>query len=177
MFTENLALKKKAWQSNLDDFYYNGSDLVYLGADLAVDGRKQNLALNGRQCARSYTGQTAEWRGGLQKNPSIQSIFIQYMTDNRVWGSVSFFTKRVLLSYKKSNKSFDRVAEGLIHIFVRNLNMCYYIFVIHSQIVYFIILDQFNRKYDPIARCYIFKSLYFTFCKKDFKHLSHFLNK
>ena len=90
MFTENLALKKVAWQSNLDDFYYNGSDLVYLGADLAVDGRKQNLALNGRQCARSSTGQTAEWRVDLQRILSIQSIFIQYMTDNRVWGAVSF---------------------------------------------------------------------------------------
>ncbi|XP_078328964.1 uncharacterized protein LOC111115084 [Crassostrea virginica] len=83
---ENLALKKKAWQSNLDEFYYEGSDLVYLGADLAVDGRKQNLSLYGGQCARSFTGLTAEWRVDLQKILSIQRIVIQYMTDNRVWG-------------------------------------------------------------------------------------------
>ena len=122
MFTENLALKKKAWQSNLDEFYYEGSDLVYLGADLAVDGRKQNLSLYGGQCARSFTGLTAEWRVDLQKILSIQRIVIQYMTDNRVWGAVSFFMKSVVLTYKKSNKSYDRVAEGWIHIFVRKLN-------------------------------------------------------
>lgn len=101
MFTENLALKKKAWQSNLDEFYYEGSDLVYLRADLAVDGRKQNLSLYGGQCARSFTGLTAEWRVDLQKILSIQRIVIQYMTDNRVWGAVSFFYEKCCTNVQK----------------------------------------------------------------------------
>ena len=95
-FAENLALRKQAWQSNVDDFYYEGSDIVYLGADRAVDGRKQNLSMYGGQCASSGSSPTAEWRVDLQRILSIHSIVIQFMTDNRVWGAVSFM-KSVLL--------------------------------------------------------------------------------
>lgn len=96
-FTENLALNKKAWQSNSDEYYYTGSELVYLGAQLAVDGLKQNLSRDVGQCAASSSGRTAEWRVDLGKILSIHHIFVQYMTDNEVWGTVFFLTNDCII--------------------------------------------------------------------------------
>ena len=85
-FTENLALRKKAWQNNS---FYDRSKYVYLGANRAVDGRKQNLSLEGGQCAVSKgSSPTSEWRVDLGGISSIHHIFIQYMTNNEVWGNV-----------------------------------------------------------------------------------------
>ena len=86
LFTENLALKKGAWQSN-----YN-----YIKAELAVDGLKQNLSVDGGQCAWSFGGRITEWRVDLGKILSIHHIFIQYATANKVWGTV-FSMKNVLM--------------------------------------------------------------------------------
>ena len=85
-FTENLALRKKAWQNNS---FYDRSKYVYLGANRAVDGRKQNLSLEGGQCAVSKgSSPTSEWRVDLGGISSIHHIFIQYMTNNEAWGTV-----------------------------------------------------------------------------------------
>ena len=93
LFTENLALKKEAWQSN---YYYDT-------ADLAVDGLKQNLIWDGGQCAWSLGGRIEEWRVDLGGILSIHHIFIQYATDKRVWGTVSSM-KNVLMIFAKNKK-------------------------------------------------------------------------
>ena len=93
LFTENLALKKEAWQNN-----YN-----YDTADRAVDGLKQNLSWNGGQCAWSLRGRIAEWRVDLGGILSIHHIFIQFNTNNRVWGTV-FSMKNVLMIFAKNEK-------------------------------------------------------------------------
>nr|XP_022310311.1 uncharacterized protein LOC111115761 [Crassostrea virginica] len=79
---ENLALKKGAWQSN-----YN-----YIKAELAVDGLKQNLSVDGGQCAWSFGGRITEWRVDLGKILSIHHIFIQYATANKVWDAYNLHT-------------------------------------------------------------------------------------
>ncbi|XP_022308442.2 uncharacterized protein LOC111114445 [Crassostrea virginica] len=80
---ENLALWKEAWQNNS---FYDASNYVYLGANRAVDGRKQDLSLEGGQCAVSIGSTTSEWRVDLGGISSIHHIFIHYMTNNKVWG-------------------------------------------------------------------------------------------
>ena len=82
LFTENLALRKPAWQSST---WESGT-----GAELAVDGRFTDLGLDGRQCAESKWDQTAEWLVDLGGIRSIHHIVIQYATDNIVWGTVCF---------------------------------------------------------------------------------------
>ncbi|XP_078328051.1 uncharacterized protein LOC144617685 [Crassostrea virginica] len=79
---ENLALHQPAWQSNT---YWSNTGVSYT-ADLAVDGRYTDLALDGGQCAVSGWGQTAEWGVDLGGVRSIHHIVIQYATGNRVWG-------------------------------------------------------------------------------------------
>lgn len=70
--TENLALKKIAWQSSTWTSYT---------ADLAVDGRETNLSLYGGQCAASGWGRTqAEWWVDLGGVRSIYQILIQFAT-------------------------------------------------------------------------------------------------
>ena len=86
-FTENLALHKPAWQSTTHESHA-GDRLV---AERAVDGLYTDLRWEGGQCAGSALGQrTAEWRVDLGGVRSIHHIFIQYMTGNRVWGTVCF---------------------------------------------------------------------------------------
>ena len=80
MCTENLALHQPAWQKS--------TWLSDTGAERAVDGQYTNLCLNGGQCAASVGGQTAEWRVDLGAVKSIHHVFIQYATDNIVWGIV-----------------------------------------------------------------------------------------
>ena len=55
-----------------------------------MDGRYTDLAWNGEQCAASGGEQTAEWGVDLGGLKNIHHVFIQYMTDNIVWGMVSF---------------------------------------------------------------------------------------
>ena len=99
-FPENLALNKDAWQIVPGEIY-NGSDLVYLRADRAVDGFKQNLSWEGEQCVMSVSSRiTAEWRVDLGGILSIHHIFIQYMTGNIVWGIVTAIRFIILLVYE-----------------------------------------------------------------------------
>lgn len=93
MITENVALNKPAWQYNTASFY---------DAGLAVDGHKTDL--HAWQCTLSKYGYlTAEWRVDLEGVLSIHHIFIQYRTDNHVWG----MTLKILQIYKDtSNQSY-----------------------------------------------------------------------
>lgn len=88
MFTENLALKKEAWQSSGLYNTLNGSIEYHFGADLAVDGLKQNLSWKGEHCAVSLGFSTTEWRVYLGGILSMHHIFILYKTENVVWGAV-----------------------------------------------------------------------------------------
>ena len=81
-FTENLALHKQAWQSS--------SFRSYTGADRAVDGQYTDLREWAGQCAASDGGQTAEWRVDLGGVKNIHHVFVQYATENRVWGNVYY---------------------------------------------------------------------------------------
>ena len=82
-FTENLALHKQAWQSS--SFWSN------TGADRAVNGQYTDLHGWTGPCAMSNGGQsTAEWRVDLGGVKNIHHVFLQYATENRVWGNVSF---------------------------------------------------------------------------------------
>lgn len=54
-----------------------------------MDGLYSNLSGIGGQCAISGYGRTtAEWRVDLGEIHSIHHIFIQYLTENAVWGMV-----------------------------------------------------------------------------------------
>ena len=84
-FTENLALHKQAWQSS--------TLRSYSGADRAVDGQYTDLNEweDGGQCATSDGGQrTVEWRVDLGGVKTIHHVFLQYATDNNLWGTASF---------------------------------------------------------------------------------------
>ena len=74
-------MHKTAWQSST---WFSDT-----GAERAVDGRYTDLRNNGGQCAASYWGQTAEWRVDLGGVKYIHHVFIQYATDNEVWGTLS----------------------------------------------------------------------------------------
>ena len=81
-FTENLALHKPPWQ--------NSTFESYAGAHRAVDGRYTDLRWWTRQCAESKSGHTAEWRVGLGGIKNIHHVFVQFATDNDVWGTLSY---------------------------------------------------------------------------------------
>ncbi|XP_078330537.1 uncharacterized protein LOC144624551 [Crassostrea virginica] len=75
---ENLALHKQAWQSS--------SLRSYTGADRAVDGQYIDLREWTGQCAVSDGEQTTEWRVDLGGVKNIHHVFVQYATENDVWG-------------------------------------------------------------------------------------------
>ena len=88
MCTENLALNQTTWQSST---LWSGS-----GADRALDGRYEDLDVGGGQCAASVYGQTtAEWRVDLESVQKIHHVFIQYVTGNRIWGTVFSFVSYI----------------------------------------------------------------------------------
>ena len=69
-----------AWQSGIYRSYT---------AERAVDGRYTDLWYGGGQCAVSGVVQTtAEWRVDLGEVKYIHHVFIQYVTNNKVWGIV-----------------------------------------------------------------------------------------
>lgn len=76
--TENIALNKPAWQQNPERLH---------GPERAVDGSKSDLYIYGGQCTTSYSGfSTAEWGVDLGEVLNIHHIFIQYATNNNIWG-------------------------------------------------------------------------------------------
>ena len=81
-FTDNLAFNKPAWQSS--------TYASVTGADRAVDGQYTDLRWWAGQCADSDMGQTAEWRVDLGGVKNIHHVFVQYITHNVVWGTVSY---------------------------------------------------------------------------------------
>ena len=89
-FTENLAFNKPAWQSST--LWSN------TGADRAVDGQYTDLRGWAGQCAASEGGQTvslwglstAKWLVDLGGVKNIHHLFVQFATNNNVWGTVSF---------------------------------------------------------------------------------------
>ena len=82
-FTENLALHKQAWQSST----YRS----YSGADRAVDGQYTDLRGWGGPCAVSYWGhRTAEWWVDLWGVKNIHHVFLQFSTNNDVWGTLPY---------------------------------------------------------------------------------------
>lgn len=109
-----MALKKESWQSNPDSIFFNGS-YVNLGADRAVDGRKQNHDTYG-QCAVSDRHHTAEWRVDLGKILSIHHIFIQYRTINVLsYGTVSFMKSILFMCANNTNPSKPMERGPSIH--------------------------------------------------------------
>ena len=82
-FTENLALNKPTWQ--------NSTLWSITGADRAVDGQYTDLRGWAGHCAASDLEQsTAEWRVDLGVVKNIHHVFLQYATDNTVWGTLSY---------------------------------------------------------------------------------------
>nr|XP_022304916.1 protein draper-like isoform X2 [Crassostrea virginica] len=88
---ENLALHQPAWQSST--YRYTGGSYT---ADLAVDGQYTDLKFYSSQCAVSFGAKTAEWRVDLGGVKNIHHVFIQYMTENRVWDENNRYTGQFL---------------------------------------------------------------------------------
>ena len=113
-FAENLALGKSTWQLHpLIDAKYSSSR--------AVDGKKSNLALYGGECtASAFIKSTAEWRVDLGHVQSIHHIFIQYATNNQVWGEIS--TVRLLVSLEKRKKHHKTAYLFQINHYISRVN-------------------------------------------------------
>lgn len=95
-FAENLSLRKPTWQF---PSFYGANNLGHL----AVDGTKSNLHWLGGECSLSAINESnVEWRVDLGDVLSIHHIFIQYATNNQVWGEQ--FSKVLFFMFiKKSN--------------------------------------------------------------------------
>ena len=90
MFSDNLALRKPAWQLSTHNAYI---------ANKAVDGRYTRLDATGGQCAISRNNRkTAEWRVALKTVLSIHHVFIQYRTEREDWGMRVFLMNFLTLT-------------------------------------------------------------------------------
>ena len=83
---ENVALNKPVWQDDIFNFT----------AHRAVNGRKSRLTVYGGDCTNSDLKNTTEWRVDLGNILSIHHILIQFVTDNRDWGTICL----LLLSFQ-----------------------------------------------------------------------------
>ncbi|XP_078330301.1 uncharacterized protein LOC111113226 isoform X2 [Crassostrea virginica] len=93
---ENLALNKPAWQSSTQGVKTGEKRVYYIG-ELAVDGRYTDLDEYGGECAASDGYRTtAEWRVDLGGVKYIHHVFIQYVTNNKVWDEKNTFTRYFL---------------------------------------------------------------------------------
>ena len=80
--TENVALKKPAYQQNR----WTGASLALTQASNAVDGLKSNLSEWGGQCVISAGKKNSSWWVNLTEILSIHHLRIYYRTENAPWG-------------------------------------------------------------------------------------------
>ena len=80
--TENIALKKPAYQKNR----FTGVSVALSQASNAVDGLKSNLSEMGGECVISGNKRTATWWVNLTEILSIHHLRIYYRTENEPWG-------------------------------------------------------------------------------------------
>lgn len=103
--TENIALNKQALQFNPFVGFRETT------STRAVDGQKSDLSIHGGQCTETYTRQLrAEWRVDLDGVIGIHHIYIQYRTDNLLWGMVlkiiQIYTNKIIINnYRHINLS------------------------------------------------------------------------
>lgn len=89
--------------SNGDQYNLNGSNRIYLKADYAVGGLKQNWSMFGGQCVVSLRGRTAKWKVDLGEILRINHISIQHDKTYRSQGTTSFFTLILITCLNNTN--------------------------------------------------------------------------
>lgn len=100
--------------SNGAQYNLNGSNRIYLEADYAVDGLKQNWSMFGGQCASSLRGRTTEWRVDLGEILSINNISIQHDKTNRWQGTTSFITFILITCLNDTNHLYCHYVKPIM---------------------------------------------------------------